>query len=665
MPLGVDIGGTFTDFVLLADGRLTVHKAPTTPRDHAQAFMDGLAHLGGAETAGPIIHGTTVVTNTLLERSGARTALVATQGFKDILTIGRQTRPSLYALEPQRPPALIPPERCFEVPERLDATGAVVQPLDTEAVHALVKELRAQEVSSVAVCLLFSFLNPEHERAVAAALEGAGFAVSASHQVLPEFREYERASATAVNAYVAPVLQDYLTHLEERLPSQKVPLRVMQSNGGIVTAKAAKAAPLRTVLSGPAAGVVGAAYVAGVSGLFDLVTFDMGGTSTDVSLVPGRLRETTESEVAGVPLRVPMLDVHTVGAGGGSIARVDGGGALRVGPQSAGADPGPACYGISDQATVTDAQVVLGRILPEHFLGGQMPLQAERSHKALQVLGSQLDLDAAAAAAGVLRVANVEMEKALRVISIERGQDPRTFTLVAFGGAGPLHACDLAVSVGMHRVLVPRAPGVLSALGLLTADVMKDFSVTVMRPLPQEVDDAFVREIAAGFRDLSARGWDEMGAEGFNRDNVQVLTALDMRYAGQSYELVVPFDDLSTSNLAGRFHATHRERFGYNMPNEPIEVVNLRLKLLGKVQRPALLREQSSPADPSDASLGTRTVWFDGPCETTIYDRERLHAGNALQGPAIIVQMDATTAVPPGWRGRIDTVGNLILVWTA
>lgn len=661
MPLGVDIGGTFTDFVLLADGRLSVHKVPSTPGDLALAFLQGLEHLGGAEVAGAIIHGTTIVTNSLLERTGARTAFITTQGFKDLLTIGRQTRPVLYALEPRREPPLVPPELCFEVPERVDAAGQVVQALDLAAVAELSQALRQLQVESVAICFLFSFLYPDHEQAVAAALQNAGFSVSASHRVLPEFREYERASSTVVNAYVGPVFQQYLTQLEGRLPSQGVPLRVMQSNGGIVTAAAAKAAPVRIVLSGPAAGVVGAAYVAGLSGFFDLITFDMGGTSTDVALVPGRLRETTEATVAGVPLRVPMLDVHTVGAGGGSIARIDAGGALRVGPQSAGADPGPACYGVGDQPTVTDAHVVLGRLSSEHFLGGKMPLQTERSHQAVAALGRQMGLESEVAAQGILRVANAEMEKALRVISVERGYDSRGFTLVAFGGAGPLHACELAEGMGITQVLVPRTPGVLSALGLLTADVMKDYSQTVMWRLPQVMDGAFVREIAMSFRDLAAKGWDDMHAEGFGRGNVQVLTAMDMRYVGQSYELVVPFDDLSTSNLGGRFHAAHRERFGYHLPAEPIEVVNLRLKLLGQVQRPALPREEAGPPDASAAVIGGRTVWFQGPSAATVYDRELLRAGHRIAGPALIVQMDATTAVPPGWAGRVDGVGSLIL----
>src|SRR3990172_2544923 len=374
MPVGVDIGGTFTDFVLIREGQLTIHKLPSTPQDHSLAFLAGLEELGDPALAGPIVHGTTVATNALLERKGARTALVTTRGFRDVLAIGRQTRPALYALEPRRPPPLVPGEFRFEVDERIDYQGQVLKALDTGALDSLVEALRAGGAESVAVCLLFSFLYPEHERQIAERLRGAGFSVSPSYLVLPEFREYERTSTTVVNPYVSPILEGYLTHLQERLPAQAGPLRIMQSNGGLITAGAAKAAAARTVLSGPAAGVVGAAYMAGLSGYRDIISFDMGGTSTDVALVPGRLRETNEAVIGGVPIHLPMLDIHTVGAGGGSIARLDAGGALRVGPESAGADPGPACYGVGDQITVTDAHLLLGRLHPDQFLGGRMRL---------------------------------------------------------------------------------------------------------------------------------------------------------------------------------------------------------------------------------------------------------------------------------------------------
>ncbi|MBI2886950.1 MAG: hydantoinase/oxoprolinase family protein [Chloroflexi bacterium] len=661
MPLGVDIGGTFTDFVLVSGSRLTIHKVPSTPADHAEAFLAGLRELGDAAQGEAIVHGTTVATNALLERRGARTALVTTRGFRDVLAIGRQTRPALYALEPRRPAPLVPRELRFEVDERVDHQGRVLQPLDTASLGGILQALRQQGVESVAVCLLFSFLHPEHERQVAEVLRAAGFSVSPSYLVLPEFREYERTSATVVNAYVSPIMERYLDHLEQQLPAQGGPLRVMQSNGGIITAGAAKAAAARTVLSGPAAGVVGAAYVGGLAGFMDIISFDMGGTSTDVALVPGRLRETTEAEVGGVPIRLPMLDIHTVGAGGGSIARLDAGGALRVGPQSAGAEPGPVCYGRGDQVTVTDAHLALGRLHPQQFLAGQMPLDEARARSFLSALGQQMGLSAEEAAWGVLRVANTSMEKAIRVITVERGVDPRHFTLVAFGGAGPLHACELSEGLGIPRVLVPRYPGVLSSLGMLAADVMKDYSQTVMWTVPSAVDEGFVRQIAMGFRSLAARGWEEMTAESFDRQTAQVLTALDMRYLGQSYELVVPFDAISTADLTGRFHAAHRERFGYSMPGEPIEIVNLRLKMLGRVPRPVLPREEPGPEDAAPAMMGQRAVWFRGKTQATVYDRKRLRAGNLLAGPAIVVQMDATTALPPGWRGRVDTVGNLIL----
>ncbi len=524
MPIGVDIGGTFTDFVLFVDGKLTVHKVPTTPDDHARAMLAGLAELGAAAGQGPVVHGTTVATNALLERKGARTALITTRGFRDVLEIGRQNRPDLYALEPQKPPPLVPRELRLEVAERVDHKGRVLQPLDMASVDAAIAELQRLGAESVAVCLLFSFLYPEHEATIAARLEAAGFAVSASHRILPEFREYERTATTVANAYVSPVLNRYLTNLEAKLPAELGPLRVMQSNGGVITAKAAKAAAARTVLSGPAAGVVGAAYMAGLSGYTDLITLDMGGTSTDVALVPGRLRETSEATVGDVPVRLPMLDIHTVGAGGGSIARLDAGGALRVGPQSAGADPGPACYGKGDQITVTDAHVLLGRVAPTQFLGGRMALDRPRAERLMADLAARMGMDAERAANGVLRVANAIMEKAVRVISVERGYDPRRFTLVAFGGAGPLHACELAEGLGIPRVLVPRSPGVLSALGMLAADVMKDYSQTVMLRLPDPVDESFVRQVAMGFRALAQRGWTEILEE--NLPRAEVHTAL-------------------------------------------------------------------------------------------------------------------------------------------
>jgi len=661
MPIGVDIGGTFTDIVLFADGRITIHKVPTTPSDHAEGMLTGLADLGDAAIAGPVVHGTTVATNALLERRGARTALITTKGFRDVLEIGRQARPRLYDLEPQRTPPLVPRELRLEVDERVDHHGEVLRPLDMATVDAAIAELQRLGAESVAVCLLFSFLHPEYEAAIADRLRAAGFPVSASHVILPEFREYERTATTVANAFVSPVMNRYLSNLEAKLPSHLAPLRVMQSNGGVITAQAAKDAAARTVLSGPAAGVVGAAYLAGLSGFSDLITLDMGGTSTDVALVPGRLRETTEATVGDIPVRLPMLDIHTVGAGGGSIARIDAGGALRVGPESAGADPGPACYGRGQHLTVTDAHLLLGRMSASQFLGGRMVLDADRASMLMDRLALKANLTRERATAGVLRVANATMERAVRVISIERGYDPRRFTLVAFGGAGPLHACELAEGLGIPRVLVPRAPGVLSALGMLAADVMKDYSLTVMMRLPDVVDDATVRQVALHFRTLAQRGWTEILTEGLPKDQVQVHTALDMRYVGQSFELTVPFDDTATGDLKGRFHAAHRERYGYSQPDEPVEIVNLRLKMLGPVQRPTFPQEPLGPADPSTAVVEQRPVWFGETLQATVYDRDRLQPGNAIAGPAIVTQLDATTAVPPGWRGHIDAVRNLVL----
>ncbi|MGD2205976.1 MAG: hydantoinase/oxoprolinase family protein, partial [Anaerolineae bacterium] len=505
MILGIDVGGTFTDFVLLDDaGRVRIHKLLTSARDQSVAILQGIADLeAGLETT--VVHGATVATNALLERRGARTALITTEGFRDVLEIGRQTRPDLYALHPTRPASLVPDKWRFELAERVDKHGAVLTPLTPEAADTVVRQVLAGEIESVAVCFLFSFLNPAHERLVRdriKALAGnAALQVSLSSDVLPEYREYERTSTTVINAYVAPLMSRYLTNLERGLQGRR--LRIMQSNGGIISAEAARTQAARTALSGPAGGVVGAFELARMAGFEQAITFDMGGTSTDVALCPGRVQETTEGSIAGLPLRLPIIDIHTVGAGGGSIARRDAGGALRVGPESAGSDPGPVCYGLIDkdglakarEITVTDANLVLGRLDANHFLGGppaSVTLDLDRARAQMQQLARRLSLPLEAAAWGVIRVANSNMERAIRTISVERGHDPRRFTLVAFGGAGPLHACELAAALRIPRVFIPPHPGVLSALGMILADIVKDYSQTVM--LPAEAADTEMLE---------------------------------------------------------------------------------------------------------------------------------------------------------------------------
>jgi N-methylhydantoinase A len=689
--VGVDVGGTFTDYVYVRDGRLTIHKRLTTPEDVAGGLLAGLEEMGAA-AASEIVHGSTVATNALLERKGARTALVTTKGFADVLEIGRQNRPELYALTGRRPPPLVPAELRFEVDERMDATGAVLRPLDPASLHAAVEAIRRAGAESVAVVLLFSFLNPAHERAVGAALEQLGIPVSLSCEVLPEYREYERTSTLVANAYVAPLVSRYLRRLADGLASFGAPasertlagqrtgsaqprrsLRIIQSNGGSISAAVAAALPVRTVLSGPAGGVVGAFHVARLAGFTRVITFDMGGTSTDVSLCDGAPQHTTEFAIGGMPVRVPVIDIHTVGAGGGSIARLDAGGALRVGPESAGARPGPVAYGRGGtEPTVTDANVVLGRLPADRFLGGRMLLDAAAARQALEALGRRFappGEDAALAAArGVIRVVNSNMERAIRVISVERGHDPRRFTLVAFGGAGPLHACELAQALGIPRVLVPLYPGVLSAVGMLVADIMRDYSQTVL--LRHDGAAAALQAVFAALEDRARR---DAAEDGLAVERLRLRRALDLRYAGQSFEITVPLDTPRTEAEAGealaravaRFHRAHRRRFAHAHPDRPVEIVTARLSAIYRTPKPAFERLPLGSPDASAALIDRRPVAFaEGMVDTAIYERALLAPGNRFDGPAIVTQFDATTVVPPGWTAQVDGYRNLVLTMT-
>ena len=669
MILGIDVGGTFTDFVLLdSAGQVSIHKLLTSARDPSVAILQGIADLEvGTETT--VIHGATVATNALLERRGARTALIATEGFRDVLEIGRQARSDLYALHPTRPEPLVPGRWRFELPERVDKQGMILIPLDTEATDATVRKLLAEEIESVAICFLFSFLNPTHEQAVRERIdslsgESAPF-VSLSSDVLPEYREYERTSTTVINAYVAPLMSRYLSNLEQGLEGRR--LRIMQSNGGAISANAARTVAARTALSGPAGGVVGAFELARMAGFDQAITFDMGGTSTDVSLCPGHIQETAEGAIAGLPLRLPIIDIHTVGAGGGSIARLDAGGALRVGPESAGSDPGPVCYGRDEasEITVTDANLVLGRLDAEHFLGGRMALDLPRTQARMQEFARRLSLPQEAAAWGVIRVANSNMERAIRTISIERGYDPREFTLLAFGGAGPLHACELAAALHIPRVLIPPHPGVLSALGMVLADAVKDYSQTVMLPAAQASAKAMDRLFAP----LYKRAGDELCAEGFASDEISLQPALDMRYVGQSYELRVGIQPGSEAQQCIQdFHEAHRQRFSYANEGEPVEIVNLRLKAVGQTAKPHFSHQSPGQLDPKAAQIGYKQVYFADrnaphaarPMSAALYERERLVAGNMVVGPAILFQFDTTTIIPPDWSALVDGWGNLV-----
>lgn len=657
------MGGTFTDFVYWDGGRLQVAKRPSTPDDPARAVLRGIQENGWLPDA--VVHGSTIATNTLLTRSGVKTGLITTKGFRDTLVIGRQARPQLYALHPTRPAPFIPDALRLEVDERVAANGAMLRPLSEAEVTAVLKRLQRRGVKSLAICLLFSFLNPEHEQRIAAAARACGFSVSVSHEVLPEHREFERMSTTAANAYIAPVMARYLSAFagglsDGRTPGRRAPsLRIMQSNGGSISAAQAGAEAVRTVLSGPAAGVMGAFAAGQAAGLSEVIGFDMGGTSTDVSLCPGHILERTDVEVGGIPIRVPAVDVHSVGAGGGSIAWLDVGGALHVGPQSAGADPGPAAYDHGGtQPTVTDAHLVLGRLRPDRFLGGRMPLQRARAEQAVARMAGPFDGDVAAAAQAIIDVVNANIGRALRVISVERGYDPAAFALVAFGGAGPLHACDLAEQLGVQIIIIPPAPGVLSASGLLHADVTRDVEQGLMLRLP-----AARRSLPSGLRDafaaLERMARTALAADGYRR-GVQIERSADLRYLGQSHELRVPLPRrLGAGLIRDALAAAHRERFGHVDPSRDVEIVVARVKA-----RVVGFRHPDGGAshtiDRNVAKPETALVIWDRPRPTRIVARRGVSAAG-IAGPAILTQLDTTILIPPGWRARAGRGGNLIV----
>ena len=659
--LGVDVGGTFTDLAAVVDGRLVLAKVPSVPADQARGVLAVVERSGvDPRTVDWLAHGSTVATNALLERRGTRTALVTTAGFRDILEIGRQDRPALYDLTRDRPAALVPRSLRFVVRERIGPDG-VLTPLDEESVRAVAARLGAARVESVAVCLLFSFLDPTHERRVGEILRDLlpDVAVTLSSEVLPEFREYERTSTTVADAYLTPRLSSYLHSLAAGAGRVGLtPPVVMQSSGGVVELDVAAAHAAACVLSGPAGGVVGGAYIAGLSGVQDLLTFDMGGTSTDVATVlDGRVQTTTEAVVAGVPLQLPMVDVHTVSAGGGSIAWVDEGGALRVGPASAGAEPGPAAYRRGgERPTVTDANLQLGYLPDGARLGGDVTLSAAAAGQALQRLGDAVGLAVDEVAAGVVAVADAEMVRALRVITVERGLDPRELSLVAFGGAGGMHACSLAEEMGMTRVLVPYAGGVLSALGLAVGDLRRDYSHARLGLLA----DLAAAEVEAEFAQLAtAAGRDLPGAT--------LARAADCRYAGQSFELTVPVPDTPAGDevlpgIARAFGDAHEQRHGYRMDDEPVQLVAVRLTATIAGERPKIT---APPVDPTTQRSRRAARIDDGWVELDVLPRAALGPGDEVIGPAIVEFGEATCVVRPGWSGRVDDVGTLMLTHAA
>ena len=687
--LGVDVGGTFTDFLLWRDGRVEVHKRASTPDDPARAVLEGLAALGAApDWVAPdlVVHGSTVATNAVLERRGARTALVTTEGFRDLLLIGRQTRADLYDLEPVTPQPLVPRDLCFELHGRLRPDGSVEVAPDHSEVRNLVREAEDAGCDALAVSLLYSYANPALEalfEPVAARSEvPGGLYLSLSSQVSPEYREVERTATTVLNAYVGPVMSRYLEALEAGLAAlpggASGRLRVVQSDGGAADVRRASMLPVATLLSGPAAGVEGAFAVARLAGFERVLTLDMGGTSTDVALCDGAVPVRGEVEIGGFTARTAAVDVHTVGAGGGSIARLDAGGALRVGPQSAGAEPGPASYGRGRDFTVTDAQVVLGRLGHEGLLGGALHLDERRARVAASGLVHAFGGDPHAAAQAVIDVATANMERALRVVSVQRGYDPREFTLVAFGGAGPLHACALAEALELPRVLVPPAPGVLAALGAAASDLTATRTRTVLLPLAAASLPALETALTAAADeardevDAPAAGTapepsplpGEGSGGGDHSERVDLTGALDLRYAGQSYELTVTVTtplDIDAARAA--FDALHETRFAHADSSAAVEVVNVRATARAAGLGAMVIAMPSGPVSASaPAEVAERPVWFNGErLATRIVSRETLATGARLEGPALVTQLDSTALVAPGWVATVDGHGNLLL----
>ncbi|HVN64464.1 MAG TPA: hydantoinase/oxoprolinase family protein [Candidatus Binataceae bacterium] len=644
--VGVDTGGTFTDLVAIVDGEIRVHKVLSTPSDPSAAVIRGISELLAGTPPELITYSSTVATNALLEKKGARVALFTNAGFEDLIEIGRQNRNDLYALVPSRPEPLIARAMRFGVKERTLFDGAILRRLN-RAELARIRRLAARcGAESFAVCLLHSYANPAGENAIVRALAQLGRPVSVSHRLVAEYREYERFSTTAINAYVAPKMASHLKTLGRRLGQAR--LRVMQSDGGAIGVTLARSQPARTILSGPAAGVIGASALARFFGVERFITFDMGGTSTDVALFDGGAQIRSLSHPENYAVSTPTIDIHTVGAGGGSIARLDSGGAIQVGPESAGADPGPACYGRGDVPTVTDADLLAGRLVAERFLGGQMKLWPGRAAQAIGGIARLMGISAMAASSGVIRVVNAGMERAIRSITVERGFDPREFALVAFGGAGPMHAAELALELGMRRVVMPRNPGLLCAWGAAGAAATREYSLTVREANPDYW--RLVRR-AAG---LIRRGRLELTAEGYRKIQCELRT--DLRYLGQSYELNVPL----TPRFAADFHALHRRTFGHSAADSPIEAVNIRVRASAGESAPAprrMAKRTSRPTPlfrrPTLCGRRKRTV--------AVYDREDLGAGVRLAGPIVVTELSATTYVPPEFTMRTDDFGNLHL----
>ena len=652
MRLGIDSGGTFTDFVLLEEGKGRVYKVPSTPAAPLKSIIEGVAVLCPQGLEGvEVVHGTTRGTNAFLERQGAKVALLTTAGFEDVLFIGRQTRGALFSLQLAKPPEILPRERVLGVKERLGADGREITPLTDEEISRMRQLVQELQPEALAICLLHAYAYPGHEERLAGALADLGLPLSLSSRVLPEIREYERTAATVLNAYLGPVLERYLADWSRRLPGGS--LFIQQSNGGFLPATQAGAWGLQTILSGPAGGVYGAWRLGQELGEDKILTVDMGGTSTDVALLAGEIPFTREYQLEGYPLGVPVMDIHTVGAGGGSIAFKDRGGALRVGPLSAGADPGPVCYGRGEEITVTDAHLLLGRLRPENFLGGRMPLDPGATERAMARLAAAFRVSPAELALGIIRVSNSHMGKALRAVSLERGFDPREFTLCCFGGAAGLQVCDLALELDLKRILVPAPAGVLSAWGMALAGLRRDRSRTLLLAGPRLTWARLEQE----FRTLKEEGLAEMRREGWPLKDLTVAGELELRYLGQSDTLTVP----CLPDFPAHFHARHRHLYGHDFPEREVEAVSLRLHFLAPPP-PGALPPLESPAAAQVSLPRQGKVWLpEGPATIPFYGRRELAAGDTLSGPALVVEDYATLLILPGFKAEVLAQGHLLL----
>lgn len=660
--IGIDTGGTFTDFVLYSDGAVTTWKLPSTPDNPSKAIIKGVEKLLSGENSLTFIHGSTVATNALLERKGGRIALITTGGFEDILLIGRQVRRKLFSLSGEERLPIVVRGLSFGLDERVTAEGVILKEVDGDELANAIQKIKEMDVEAVAVSFINSYANGSNEESVLRELVKHEIPVSISSVILPEYREYERTATTAANAYLMPVVGKYLTDLQDQLIG--APLHIMQSNEGYISPERAKIEPIRMALSGPAGGVIGAARMGKDAGFERVITFDMGGTSTDVSLVNGGISRTSENEIGGFPIRVPMIDIHTVGAGGGSIAWIDTGGALKVGPQSAGAKPGPACYGQGELPTVTDANLFLGRLDPVFFLGGKMKIYPEKSEAVIKELSKLLRKTPHETADGIIRIANANMEKALRVISVERGVDPRDFYLFSFGGAGGLHAVDLGERLRMTGVIIPKNAGVLSAFGLLLADSIKDYS----RSFLKELRATDKNDVESNLQPLEEQGNRDMLDDGFSDDQIKITRSVDMRYSGQSYEITVscPDDTLSENKwkeeLSAKFMEAHEKLYSYNHPDREVEIVTLRVKARGITEKAELAEFTPKRADIKDAVIKKQPIYYNGSeARASVYNRSLLEPGHTINGAAIVVDNDSTAFIPEGYRLEVDRFLNLII----